>query len=140
MDNDTTRSPKRPKVVPVPSAPDVTAVGTTRTTNTTNLWDLLDNPLLRNITSFLPNDELMKVSLVSKRTNESIPRATAAYESRAPGTIVTVLQMNPSMEHDWPNEQGRGRLNQLVHQIELRSRNTPNVLERYHHASMMDWY
>ena len=144
MDNDdTTRSPKRPKVVPVPSAPDVTAaVGTTTmsTTTTTNLWELLDNSLLRNITSFLPNDELMKVSLVSQRTNESIPRATAAYKSRAPGTIVTVLQLSPSKEHNWLEERGWGRFNQLIHQLELRSRNSPNVLERYHHASMMDWY
>ena len=41
---------------------------------------------------------------------------------------------------DWLEEQGWGRLNQLDHQLELHSRNTPNVLERYHHVSVMDWY
>ena len=113
-------------------------VNTTPTANTTgrNVFDVLDDPLLRNITSYLPNEDLMKVARVSKHFNEMIPRATT-YESRAPGTIITVLQLSPSKKTGGNYGGGRGRLDQLVHQLK---EHNPNLLERYQHASMKDYH
>ena len=108
-------------------------------TNRTNLLDLMD-PLLQNINSYLPNEDVMKVACVSKRLNTIIPRATT-YESRAPGTITTVLHVRPSNHaNNSRNEAGRmiGRLDQLVEQFRQLLVRDPNALEGYQHASIED--
>ena len=137
--------PKRTKRASSPSGSDVPAVAavavTTNTTNnSTNLMELI-NPLLLNITSYLPNEDLLKVARVSKHFNEMIPRATT-YESRAPGTIITVLHMRPStkdLDHYWWQCQ-LGRLGKLVQQLQRRSRTNPRLLQQYQHASMLDYH
>ena len=119
----------------------ITAVGTGKATNTntntpTNLMDLID-PILRNIGTYLSNADLMNLSPVSKRTYEVVPRATT-YESRAPGTIITILHLGPSSTNKNSKRGGRGRLEQLVHQLQLRSHR--NLLRRYQHVSMKGYH
>ena len=100
---------------------------------------LMNDFLLRNITSYLPNEHLMEVACVSTRWNHSIPRATT-YESRAPGTIITVLQLCPSPHSKYPGKDGvRGRLEQLIHQLQQLCGRDPNVLQQYQHVSMKDY-
>ena len=115
----------------------ITALGkatntNTNTNTTTNLMDLID-PILRNIGTYLSNADLMNLSPVSKRTYEVVPRATT-YESRAPGSIITILHLGPSSTNKNSKRGGRGRLEQLVHQLQLRSHR--NLLRRYQHVSM----
>ena len=43
---------------------------------TTNLRDLLDDPILCTITSYLPNGDRIQVALMSTRNNPTIPRDT----------------------------------------------------------------
>ena len=141
MDDDITPSHKRPKnVSSPPTASDVViAVGQTSPTTTTktaitNLLDVMDtHSLLRNITPYLPNEDLMNFALTSKRTNQTIPRAIA-YENRAPGTIVPVVHMNPSRHTN-----SYGRFEQLVQQLQRRRITNPRVFQHYQHASMMDY-
>ena len=115
--------PNRPKIISLPigfaanvgtiSGSTATRIDTTTTTavvtatTVANLLDLID-PLLLIITSYLPNEDLMQLALSSKYTNQIIPRATT-YESRAPGTIITVLHMLPSND----DEKNYGRLGRL---------------------------
>ena len=102
------------------------------TTGMMNLLDVLDDPLLRHITSYVPNEDLMKVACLSKRMNRIIPRATT-YESRAPGTIIPVLQMGPSKTNEGFYK-GRGHFENLLHQLNRRD----SKLQRYQHASIKD--
>ena len=126
-------------------------VNTTPTANTTgrNVFDVLDDPLLRNITSYLPNEDLMQVAQTSKRTYRLIPRATTYERRRVPGTIIPVLYMRPYGQHgrfgnlvqQLRHRYGRrGRLDQLVQQFQQLCVRDPNVLERYPHASMLDYH
>ena len=84
---------------------------TTQSTTASNLLEFND-PILCNITSYLPNTDLMQVALVSKRTHT-----------------------NDNSEEYLG---GLGRLNQLVHQLQQHCVRDPNLFQHYQHASMMD--
>lgn len=126
-------------------------VNTMPTANTTgrNVLDVLDDPLLRNITAYLPNEDLMQLARVSQRINHSIPRATTYERRRVPGTIILVFYMRPygkrrrfgKLVQQLRRRYGRrGRLDQLVQQFQQLCVRDPNVLERYPHASMLDYH
>lgn len=126
----------------------IVAVNSNRSANTTanimntptNLMDLFD-PLLRNIISHLLQADLMNASLTSKRMKNNIPRATT-YENRAPGTIIRVFHMLPSTSttDEEVDDGTHSRLKQLMYQLQQLCDRDPNVLERYQHASMKDYY
>jgi len=79
MDDDTTTSPhpKRSNMASSSTGVEaITVVGkATNTNTTTNLTDLID-PILRNISTYLSNADLMTVARVSKHTHSIISRAT----------------------------------------------------------------
>ena len=91
----------------------------------------------------------MQVAQTSKRTYRLIPRATTYERRRVPGTIIPVLYMRPYGQHgrfgnlvqQLRHRYGRrGRLDQLVQQFQQLCVRDPNVLERYPHASMLDYH
>ena len=106
------------------------AVATTSKKNLSNVLDLLPN-----IASYLPNEDRMKLALVSSEMSAKIPRATK-YKDPTPGTITPVLYMSPSTHTDGE----RGRFGQLVNQLQQHVTNTRNVRYQYQHASMMDYH
>ena len=128
-------SPKRPKIAASP-----TGLEGNNAATTTNFLDLI-HPLLQNITSYLPNADLMKVALVSRRMNTFIPRATT-YENRAPGTITTVFHRRPCKTNKgfYKTGAGRkiGRLDQLMQQLQQFLGRDSIVLDGYQHVLIED--
>ena len=77
----------------------------------------------------------MKVALVSQRSNQKIPRATS-YEHRDLGMIIPILQLSQSKMNVGICREDCGRVDQLVHQLNVHSRK----LQHYQHASMIDYH